>query len=619
MCAFDGASNVQKAGAILSIHFPRVTCVHGAEHVVSLFFNDVFKLKELSVLVQYHNRLRNYFGSVRHAPSAMFRKHSKDHNKGISLSFIKIAETRMGGNIIALLRLLRLRDPLVATIVSAEFRKLKCWRSFSSLAQNEGLWEYIFKVCRAFYPVMRVLRLADSKIPVMDKLYFYVRMADQMMEKYLPYVELAYKCVVTADFLSILSQEGLAVDANTGSDDDISVEEADEEESDGEEGGEDVEIDDTISVSSEESCEDDGDALAAEFDTLTTKCMAIWNKRRSKLTHDFSRAGYMLSPHPTIVADADKNHSPEDMAAIERLLFKLVLDPSLVGEAKDREKGRLSREFWDAHKNFWNRDGDYNKNFIWMLAEQDDCKPYEWHQRYSNHAPVLCALACHVLSKVSGIGAAERSWKDKKRVTTPARNRTDPERSRKMTSIVGHHCANKARRRRERESRAGRIWNDADFDCLKLSKFGIDVEVLSGAKKAKKVFRAWKERWEDVDTPKRDVIIENKLVAKYGGIKWFDGENDCVVTAHPKQMYWKKERKRKDKSNHTGYYILACADGFDMTKSPEDQDSDLWEFWDRDEEFYNLVAQHYGQHPDDSVDVHECGGAADSDSEAGEN
>ena len=184
-----------------------------------------------------------------------------------------------------------------------------------------------------------------------------------------------------------------------------------------------------------------------------------------------------------------------------------------------------------------------------------------------------------------------------------------------MTSIVGHHCANKARRRRERESRAGRIWNDADFECLKLSKFGIDVEVLSGAVKAKKIFRNWKERWESIETKKKDAILENNLVAKYGGIKWLDEVNDCVVTAHPKIMYWKKERKKKDGSNHNGYYILACADGYDMNKSPEDNDSDLWEFWDRDEEFYNLVSQYYGQHPDDGVDIYESGGAADSDSE----
>ena len=42
-----------------------------------------------------------------------------------------------------------------------------------------------------------------------------------------------------------------------------------------------------------------------------------------------------------------------------------------------------------------------------------------------------------------------------------------------------------------------------------------------------------------------------------------------------------------------------------MTKSPEDNDSELWEFWDRDEEFYNLVSQYYGQHPDDGIDIHE--------------
>ena len=39
---FDGASNVQKAGKILAIHHPRITVVHGAEHVTSLFFKDVY-------------------------------------------------------------------------------------------------------------------------------------------------------------------------------------------------------------------------------------------------------------------------------------------------------------------------------------------------------------------------------------------------------------------------------------------------------------------------------------------------------------------------------------------------------------------------------------------------
>jgi hypothetical protein len=39
---FDGANDVQNAGKLVSITYPRITVVHGAEHVVSLFFKDIF-------------------------------------------------------------------------------------------------------------------------------------------------------------------------------------------------------------------------------------------------------------------------------------------------------------------------------------------------------------------------------------------------------------------------------------------------------------------------------------------------------------------------------------------------------------------------------------------------
>ena len=41
---FDGASNVQKAGRILEAKFPCAHCIHGGEHVISLFFDDIAKL-----------------------------------------------------------------------------------------------------------------------------------------------------------------------------------------------------------------------------------------------------------------------------------------------------------------------------------------------------------------------------------------------------------------------------------------------------------------------------------------------------------------------------------------------------------------------------------------------
>jgi hypothetical protein len=46
---FDGASNVQKAGEKMMVKFPRSFCFHGGEHVVSLFFLSIAKIKPVKV------------------------------------------------------------------------------------------------------------------------------------------------------------------------------------------------------------------------------------------------------------------------------------------------------------------------------------------------------------------------------------------------------------------------------------------------------------------------------------------------------------------------------------------------------------------------------------------
>ena len=47
----DGASNVQKAGQVLMAKYPRTFCYHGGEHVVSLFFTSLSKIKPIQVNV----------------------------------------------------------------------------------------------------------------------------------------------------------------------------------------------------------------------------------------------------------------------------------------------------------------------------------------------------------------------------------------------------------------------------------------------------------------------------------------------------------------------------------------------------------------------------------------
>ena len=40
----DGASNVQLAGRLLKVYYPKLTVMCGVEQTVSLFFNDISKI-----------------------------------------------------------------------------------------------------------------------------------------------------------------------------------------------------------------------------------------------------------------------------------------------------------------------------------------------------------------------------------------------------------------------------------------------------------------------------------------------------------------------------------------------------------------------------------------------
>ena len=254
---FDGASNVQNAGEILRAHNRRITVGHGAEHVVSLFFSDVYtKVPEFKRLSNFAKQVRNIFGSVRHSPSAMFKKYSRAHNKGVYIGFIKPSECRMAGEHIALLRLLRLKNALRATITSKEFLDLRVFHTVTSVLNDPTFWKWLFVMCRALYAPMRVLRLADQKNPAMDKLFYYVSQTDRMLPKYLGDVE--------ERLASLMSDATInAIDTST-----FSAGVSDDDDSDGsdedENGGDDAES----VVESEDSGESDDDDNEQYVSTL---------------------------------------------------------------------------------------------------------------------------------------------------------------------------------------------------------------------------------------------------------------------------------------------------------------------------------------------------------------
>ena len=222
---FDGASNVQNAGQILQAFNPRITVGHGAEHVVSLFFSDVYnKVPQFKQLSEFCKKARNIFGSVRHIPKAIFEQHSREHNHGVYLGFIKPSECRMAGEHIALLRLLRLRNALGSTILSKEWKDLRIFNADCALLMNQDFWKLLFVMGRALYAPMRLLRLADQKTPAMDKLYFYVLQTDRMLPKYLQDAEDHTRVFLTKETMSTMianSTAGLTSGSGDEDDDDI--------------------------------------------------------------------------------------------------------------------------------------------------------------------------------------------------------------------------------------------------------------------------------------------------------------------------------------------------------------------------------------------------------------
>ena len=121
---FDGAGNVQLSGEFLSHHYPRVTVMHGAEHVMSLFFKDLAKLPPVKKIINLYRLIYHFLGSgSHHGPYTIFQKHAKQYNDGRSIGLIQPSDVRMAGYFIALLRFCCLYPAVVSSLNSIEMKE----------------------------------------------------------------------------------------------------------------------------------------------------------------------------------------------------------------------------------------------------------------------------------------------------------------------------------------------------------------------------------------------------------------------------------------------------------------------------------------------------------------
>ena len=539
----------------------------------------------------------------------MFEAASKKHNGGKYVGFINPSECRMGGAQICLLRLLRLKDVLREVVNSRQFLDLKLHKGEAYIIKLDSFWDLVFSFCRCNYAPMRLLRLNDIKSAVMDKVKYYVIQTGNMIDRYVEELSDKWYSFCTPYVKNLLTSDSCTL-TNAPLTDEPMKTEVEYQSSDGEE--DDASLDsDAIDNTMLDSDDESGD----EADTPVLLCeriKAAWDKRKDKLIHDYSRAGYILSPDPVIMAHALANPDPEDKLACERLITKLFVPSHLVGATRDAMEASLIDSFHEEYDEFTTKSGEvFSKRHIWITAAKANNVAHEWHHRYSSGGTkVLGRLACHVTSKIGGIGNAERSWKAVKN-TKKGRYLLQNEKTKMQATIAGNYNAQRNEKQRIVSQKAGTLWEEKDFHTLKLTKFCLPLSRAgdlprdeNDKSKPRRIFRAWCEKWECPKLKKSgDTVLEARLVNKYGGLKWIDADKEDmpVVTAHPDKMRFTMER------GNNRYDVLAMGPGFDMSKDENDQPDDVWDFWEKGYDLYGQIVEYYEANPDPDVIIYQEG------------
>eukprot|EP00804_Cyclotella_cryptica_P010586 CCRYP_015163-RA/>CCRYP_015163-RA protein AED:0.38 eAED:0.35 QI:0/0/0/1/1/1/2/0/233 len=202
---------------------------------------------------------------------------------------------RMAGQLIAMLRVLRLKAALQATVASPEFIALEAFLDVARVVMIDESWALLFLLCHTTYPQMRILRLADQKVPAMDKLAYFIYQADRLTPKFL---------IEAEQHIPLLSEGIMEIIDCT---DDIASEKFDKRD-DELEGLNDDDILGGVLDDTEESLEEDGNNEESHDyssgDSLASKEMRLWKKHAELMLHNYALAGYLLSPNPTIMAHA---------------------------------------------------------------------------------------------------------------------------------------------------------------------------------------------------------------------------------------------------------------------------------------------------------------------------
>lgn len=562
---FDGASNVVKAGQCIMQRFPKVTLIHGAEHVLNLFCKDVLCLSRIRHLLSKYRFIYSIFGSgMSHKAYSIFMKQSQVFNCGKKIGLIQAAHTRFGGYWYAFHRLLKLQHPLVATINTPEwvhdvtFNKKKGQKAkVEVLLHSESFWKEVRIMVELLFYVIKLLRFSDSNKPGMDKLYYYASLTTEYLD--------TRRHLLDIDNVFQNSE----IEENMEEFDDI----LDEEDLQG--------VDES--------------KLLIDHLPLGQQVKALWSRRLPKLQHEYSVVGWLLSVDPDVYNSARSFTSDH----VETL--KVVGCRLLHFEDEHKQNHHLSL-LVEQFMSFRSQSGrPYSDPMVWSSPHCKEGNSHIWHYQYSRPwNRELSYVACRVTSKLLGIGSAERCWGDVKHLKSNKRSHLSATTAKQQSMIYGSYCLQKARIKRQ--ARAD-ITEEQDFASLDLfddyTYFSDDMiddkEVISklelvNAKKvarastaqfvnncledafhARRKFKCFTEPWERRALVDKDPTFKHKLLKKFGGVRYVNPDIGPIIPSYTISLF--KMEKLAEEGCHKKKW---CA--FGVPKGLTDSDSNVANF-----------------------------------------
>ena len=199
--------------------------------------------------------------------------------------------------------------------------------ALSKLIQSDRMWNDITMLIRSVYPALLLLRLADFKSAAMDKLYFYVRQMDLIMNRSKELLQEMETNYISASNNKFSYNKMIQYFLQTTEISDYCNEfkNLDEEPEDDESINSDNEEQEQEDLDDSDSDDETIDEEKPEV-TLGERVKLRWDHRKKKLIHDLSIAAWMLSPVPDIMSDAYSSHDGEHRNAVERILKRWILD-----------------------------------------------------------------------------------------------------------------------------------------------------------------------------------------------------------------------------------------------------------------------------------------------------